>query len=189
MALFKELKHFLLTQLFKNPFKNFDSQVLIFIYQFLLLKKFEGKLKLYPLLLGPYLYIQKRNFPRFNWLGHRQKASGCSPHSVGSSWFQGCTIVSGEANQSPVFSQNFFLGGSERKKLKSKEEIKEVVARFLGGPCQPPCPKFWTPSACIHQFYRSYKHPPEIQPNHINKSFFKLHRIEDFKANSRVLQA
>ena len=66
MALFKELKHFLLTQLFKNPFKNFDSQVLIFIYQFLLLKKFEGKLKLYPLLLGPYLYIQKRNFPRFN---------------------------------------------------------------------------------------------------------------------------
>lgn len=185
MALFKEqLKRFLLTQLF---FKNFNSRVLIFTYQILFLKKFEGKLKLYPVLPGPYLYMQQRNFPRFNWLGRRQKASGCSPHSVGSSWFQGCTIVSGEANQSPVFSQIFFLGGSEGKKLKSKKEIKEVVARFLGGPYHPP--KFWTPSACIHQFYRSYKHPPEIQLNHINKSFFKLHRIEDFKANSRVLQA
>ena len=67
MVMFKEqLKHFLLTQLFKNPFKNVNSRVLIFTYQILFLKKFEGKLKLYPLLPGPYLYMQKRNFPRFS---------------------------------------------------------------------------------------------------------------------------
>lgn len=85
-----------------------------------------------------------------------------------------------------VLSQFFPLGEIKGGKLKSKKETKEVrksLPDSQGG--LDTSPQVLNPITFIRQLYRSYKHPPEIQPNH-KQSFFKLHGIEDFKADSRT---
>lgn len=89
---------------------------------------------------------------------------------MGRSHFQGCSLGSVEATRSPVLSQFSPFEGSEGrgKNKKSEEEIKEVIGRFLGGHRHPP-PQVLNPMS-LHssEFYRSYKHPLENQPNCIN---------------------
>lgn len=63
---------------------------------------------------------------------------------------------------------NFFPLGevrAEGKKLKSKEEIKKIVPRFLRGITTP---KYEPHSLHLPEFYRAYNHPLGIEPNHIN---------------------
>lgn len=137
-----------------------------------------------------YIYMQRGNFPSLDWLGHRQKVSGSSPHRVGRSHFQGCLLGSVEATSNPVLSQFSPFEGSEGrgKNQKAGKRLRKSLADSQEG-ISTPLPQVLNPMSLQTRVLQILQTSSGNSTKLYKQSFFSLHRIEDFKPNSRVLQA